>query len=74
MNFESKSFWMRIHDLSLSCMTKVRAEQIGDSVGKVEDVEVQEDGSGWRNFFKDSGAYGLKQINCKRENSKSGGL
>ncbi|XP_042939395.1 uncharacterized protein LOC122274420 [Carya illinoinensis] len=52
VKFDSGSFWMRVHDLPLSCMTKVKVAQICSSVGKVEDVEMQEDGSGWGNFLR----------------------
>ncbi|KAF5471486.1 hypothetical protein F2P56_008274 [Juglans regia] len=52
VSFDSECFWIRIHNLPISCMTKVKGEQIGGTVGKVERVDVQEDGSGWGNFLR----------------------
>lgn len=33
MSFDIESFWVRIHNLPLACMTKARGEQIGRTVG-----------------------------------------
>ncbi|XP_042958006.1 uncharacterized protein LOC122293492 [Carya illinoinensis] len=52
VNFNSESFWVRFHNLPLSCMMEVRGEQIGSTVGRVERVDVQEDGSGWGKFLR----------------------
>lgn len=52
MKFGIESFWLRIHNLHVSCLTKMRTKQIGGSVSKVERVGVQEDGSGWKNFLR----------------------
>ncbi|XP_042962692.1 uncharacterized protein LOC122296963 [Carya illinoinensis] len=49
VNFTSESFWVRFHNLPLSCMTEVRGEQIGSTVGR---VDVQGDGSGWGKFLR----------------------
>ncbi|XP_042952130.1 uncharacterized protein At4g02000-like [Carya illinoinensis] len=52
VDFNSESFWVRFHNMPLSCMTEKRGEQIGSSVGKVEKVDVQEDGSGWGCYLR----------------------
>ncbi|XP_042988612.1 uncharacterized protein LOC122316143 [Carya illinoinensis] len=52
VNFNSESFWVRFHNLPLSCMTEVRGEQIGSTVQRVERVDVQKDGSGWGKFLR----------------------
>jgi hypothetical protein len=44
MDFEKVSFWTRIFDLPLSCMSAAMGHQIGKSVGIVEDVETEDDG------------------------------
>lgn len=36
IKFDREIFWLRFHNLPLSCMTKERGEQIGGTVGKVE--------------------------------------
>ncbi|XP_042962419.1 uncharacterized protein LOC122296681 [Carya illinoinensis] len=52
MVFDHASFWVRMHSLPLSYMTKARGEQIGGTVGRVEEVVTQDDGSGWGNFLR----------------------
>lgn len=52
IKFESKVFWVQMHNLPLGMMTKERGEQIGGSVGKVLEVDVEEDGIGWGRFLQ----------------------
>jgi hypothetical protein len=44
MDFEKVSFWARMLNLPLSCMSATMGHQIGKSVGIVEDVETEDDG------------------------------
>ncbi|KAF5472279.1 hypothetical protein F2P56_009013 [Juglans regia] len=52
IDFDYESFWIRMHNLPLSCMTKERGIQIGSTVGKVEKVDVQDDGCGWGCYLR----------------------
>ncbi|KAF5477274.1 hypothetical protein F2P56_003924 [Juglans regia] len=53
MSFEKESFWVRMYNLPLMCMTKARGEQIGGMVGYAEEVDTQVDGSGWGKVLKE---------------------
>lgn len=46
MNFSRSPIWIQFHDMPLGCMTKGVGGKIGDTLGKVEDVEVAEDDVG----------------------------
>jgi hypothetical protein len=46
------SFWTRMFDLPLSCMSAAMGHQIGKSVGIVEDVETEDDGVGWGTYLR----------------------
>ncbi|XP_042962524.1 uncharacterized protein LOC122296794 [Carya illinoinensis] len=52
ISFDTESFWVRLHNLPLSCMTKSKGEQIRNKVGKVEQVDVKDDGFGWETFLR----------------------
>lgn len=52
MKFEYESFWLQIHNLPLGLMKKDWGEQIGGFVGRVHDVDVADDGIGWRKFLR----------------------
>lgn len=47
MQFSKESFWLQIHNLSLGFMMEDWGNRIGASVGKVLDVDVDEDGICW---------------------------
>jgi hypothetical protein len=47
MKFTISPFWVQIHDMPLVCMTKGVGVKIGESLGKLEDVDVAGDGAGW---------------------------
>jgi hypothetical protein len=51
-DFEKVSFWTRMFDLPLSCMSAAMGHQIGKSVGIVEDVETEDDGVGWGTYLR----------------------
>ncbi|XP_042972825.1 uncharacterized protein LOC122304632 [Carya illinoinensis] len=50
--FDSEVFWMQIHNLPLSCMSEEWGNRIGKTVGKVVDVDTQEDGTGWGRWLR----------------------
>lgn len=52
MDFDKVAFWVRIFNLPLACMSQEVGMQIGSSVGKVEEVDVAEDGVGWGEFLR----------------------
>jgi hypothetical protein len=45
--FEKAAFWVRIYRLPLSCMSLIVGKQIGESMGQVLKVDVDEGGMGW---------------------------
>ncbi|XP_059436773.1 uncharacterized protein LOC132169837 [Corylus avellana] len=49
--FDKASFWVRLFNLPLACMSLVVGQQIGSSLGQVEEVDVDEGGMGWGAFL-----------------------
>lgn len=47
MQFEQEEFWVQMHNLPLACMNKSIREQIGNTIGNVVEMDVNEDGLGW---------------------------
>jgi hypothetical protein len=47
MAFKHSLFWVQVHDMPLLCMTKGIAVKIGESLGRLEDVDFAGDGPGW---------------------------
>ncbi|XP_042950114.1 uncharacterized protein LOC122282228 [Carya illinoinensis] len=47
ISFDKVSFWIHMLNLPLSCMKIEMGKQIGDSVGLVREIDVQEDGVAW---------------------------
>lgn len=47
MAFTHSLFWIQVHDMPLLCMTKGIGARIEESLGKLEDVDVAENGAGW---------------------------
>lgn len=47
MNFHQENFWIKMHDLPLSCMNAKIGSQIGNSIGEVKNCEVQVDDTRW---------------------------
>lgn len=43
-DFSHVSFWVQIHDVSIMCMTKEMATELGEVIGKVEEVETDATG------------------------------
>ncbi|KAF5454463.1 hypothetical protein F2P56_024125 [Juglans regia] len=52
MDFSRERFWVQFHDLPIACMNKAGGEKLGETVGRVLEVELQEDGSGWGSFLR----------------------
>jgi hypothetical protein len=52
MEFERASFWLRMYNLPLACMSKEIGQKIGASVGVVEDVDVLDGEAGWGEFLR----------------------
>jgi hypothetical protein len=45
--FDKAAFWVRMINLPLACMSLTVGNQIGSSMGQVEEVDVDEGGIGW---------------------------
>lgn len=39
-----------MHNLSMMCINRQFGTQIGETIGKMMDVDVEEDDTGWKNF------------------------
>ncbi|XP_042950099.1 uncharacterized protein LOC122282213 [Carya illinoinensis] len=52
MAFDKETFWLQIHNLPLGCMSMEWEKQIGKSVGRVIEVDVEEDGTGWGRYLR----------------------
>ncbi|XP_059428666.1 uncharacterized protein LOC132162443 [Corylus avellana] len=50
--FDKVSFWVRMFNLPLGCMSLVVGQQIGSSLGQVEEVDVDEGSMGWGAFLR----------------------
>lgn len=51
LEFEKAAIWVRIFNLPLACMGRDFGHRLGSSVGRVEEVDVAEDGMGWGKFL-----------------------
>jgi hypothetical protein len=47
MDFSKSPFWIQVHDILLICMNKHVGLKIGESIGRVEEVDVTGEGIGW---------------------------
>lgn len=47
MEFETVAFWVRMHNLPLACMGREGGQQLGATVGVVEEVDTDEESVGW---------------------------
>ncbi|XP_042990316.1 uncharacterized protein LOC122317333 [Carya illinoinensis] len=47
MNFDSECFWIQMHNLPFVCMKSEIGKKIGESIGRVQEVDVREGGSEW---------------------------
>ena len=51
MVFTQSIFWVQIHDMPLVCMNRMVGTRIGESIGAVEDIDVEDDGTGWGRYL-----------------------
>jgi hypothetical protein len=47
MDFTSTPIWVQVHEMPLLCMSRAVGTKIGESLGKLEDVDLAGDGAGW---------------------------
>jgi hypothetical protein len=52
ISFDKAAFWVRMIGLPLACMNLTVGHQIGSSMGKVEEVDVDDGGMGWGEFLR----------------------
>ncbi|GLT72136.1 hypothetical protein SLA2020_440930 [Shorea laevis] len=52
MEFEKASFWVRMYNLPLACISKEIGFSIGASMGLVEEVDTAENGVGWGEYLR----------------------
>ncbi|XP_059431607.1 uncharacterized protein LOC132165128 [Corylus avellana] len=52
IDFEQAVFWVRMLNLPLACMGKEVGYQIGATMGKVEEVDADEEGVGWGKYLR----------------------
>ncbi|XP_040997111.1 uncharacterized protein At4g02000-like [Juglans microcarpa x Juglans regia] len=52
MAFDHEEFWLQLHQLPMAFMNKECCIHIGNSVGKIINVDVPEDGVGWGEFLR----------------------
>lgn len=51
MDFTHAAFWVQIHDMPLVCMNRYVGTRIRETIGAVEDIEVEGDGTSWGRFL-----------------------
>lgn len=52
VKFEVESFWVQLHDLPVIYMDKFYGNLIGNKIGKVLEVDVDEDDTGWGKYLR----------------------
>jgi hypothetical protein len=52
MKFDTAEFWVRMYDLPLACMGTVMGFKLGAAVGRVEEVDTNEEGVGWGEYLR----------------------
>ncbi|KAF5472196.1 hypothetical protein F2P56_004583 [Juglans regia] len=52
MDFSRERMWIQLHNLPLACMNKDRGVVMGETIGRVLEVETLVDGSGWGSFLR----------------------
>jgi hypothetical protein len=73
MDFSFTPIWVQIHDMPLGCMNRAVGIQIGNSIGKVEDVAVAEDDVVWGRYLRVRVAINLFQPLERGRNLKVAG-
>lgn len=65
MSFNSSPFWVQLHNVSLSRMSKENAESIRASIGEVEEVDVPASGQGYGRFLRIRVKVEIRQPFCR---------
>lgn len=52
IEFEKVAFWICMSNLPLACMGMEVGQQIGSTVGLVEEVDTDDEGIGWGKFLR----------------------
>jgi hypothetical protein len=52
MSFDTAAFWIRMFELPLVCMEREMGFKLGSTVGKVEEVETDTNGTGWGEYLR----------------------
>jgi hypothetical protein len=52
IDFEKAALWVRMFNLPLACMSKEMGMRIRSYVGKVEEMEVDDEGAGWGEYLR----------------------
>lgn len=52
MEFDEESMWIQLHNLPLAGMNRLSGERIGSSIGRVEEVDVEDDDIGWGSYLQ----------------------
>lgn len=52
MDFKKVAFWIQFHHQPLACMNCEVGRQIGQTIGKVEEVDVAGDSVGWGRYLR----------------------
>lgn len=52
IQFEFEAFWVQLFNLPIPYMNQQYGQQIGESLGKVMDVDVEVDDIGWGLFLR----------------------
>lgn len=47
MDFTHSPCWIQVHDMPLLCMSRAVGTKIGESLGKLDEVDVANEGAGW---------------------------
>jgi hypothetical protein len=50
--FTTSPLWIQIHDMPLICMTKAIGSKIGESLGILEEVDIEGEGVEWGNVLQ----------------------
>lgn len=61
MQFTHSPFWVQVHDMPLLCMTKIVATKIGESMGKLEDVDMAGNRASWGRWLRIQVKLNLRQ-------------
>ncbi|XP_042983219.1 uncharacterized protein LOC122312628 [Carya illinoinensis] len=52
VEFKSEPFWVQAHNLPFAGMNRQLGERIGEAIGKVHTVEVDDQGHGWGSYLR----------------------